>query len=59
MPAILFICPTSHLRIQQWLPDDGDASDRDYEGIVCATCTRIHFVNRIGKVAGAGTRMDA
>jgi hypothetical protein len=57
MPAILFRYPTSRLRVQQWLPDDNDASERDYEGVVCATCGKIHFVNRLGKVAG-GDDMD-
>jgi hypothetical protein len=53
MPAILFTCPNTRVKVQHWLPDDPGASDDDYAGVVCERCTRVHFVNRKGKVIGS------
>jgi hypothetical protein len=52
MAAILFTCPHLRMPVQQWLPDDKEASEHDYEGVVCDACSRVHFVNRMGKVLG-------
>jgi hypothetical protein len=53
MCAIIFTCPNANFTVQHWLPDDELASDKDYEGITCPSCTRVHFVNRAGKVLGS------
>ncbi len=52
MPAVVFNCPNTKFKVQHWLPDDEEASDDDYEGVVCHGCARIHFVNRKGEVIG-------
>jgi hypothetical protein len=53
MGAILFTCPSTRFTVQHWLDDDERASEEDdYEGIVCPACTRVHFINRAGKVLG-------
>lgn len=54
MPAFLFRCPTTGLRVQGWIADDPTERDENsYDAITCAVCTRIHFVNpKTGKVLG-------
>jgi len=52
MAAVLFTCPNTRFQVQQELPDDDQADENDFEGIICQGCTRIHFVNRTGKVLG-------
>jgi hypothetical protein len=54
MGAILFTCPATQFTVQHWLEEDERASEEDYEGITCPACTRVHFVNRKGKVPGSG-----
>jgi hypothetical protein len=56
MGAILFTCPTTQFKVQHWLGDDDSASEDDYQGIICLGCTRLHFVNRNGKVLGSDER---
>jgi hypothetical protein len=52
MGAILFTCPSTRLTVQHWLDDDEYASEDDYEGVMCPACSRVHFVNRDGRVLG-------
>ena len=45
--------PSTRLTVQHWLDDDDErASDDDYKGITCTACSRVHFVNRKGRVLG-------
>jgi hypothetical protein len=53
MGACVFTCPTTKLNVQHWLDDDDDASDNEFQGIICPACTRLHFINRkTGKLLG-------
>ena len=52
MAPLLFTCPITRMRVQDWLDDDEDASEDDYEGITCHACAGVHFVNRKGKLLG-------
>ena len=49
----LFTCPNTKFMVQHCLPYDEEASEDDFEGIICQGCTRVHFVNRKGKVFGS------
>ena len=51
--TVLFTCPNTKLKVQHWLPDESKAPDDDYESVICQSCTRVHFVNRKGKVFGS------
>ena len=46
MSPFIFTCPNTDLKVQHWLDDDDDASDNEYEGIICLACTGLHFINR-------------
>jgi hypothetical protein len=50
--AILFPCPSARFTVQHWLDDDERASEDDYKEVTCPACSRVHFVNREGKVLG-------
>jgi hypothetical protein len=50
--AILFTCPSTGFSVQHWLDDD-ERDEDDYEGVTGPPCSRVHFVNREGKVLGA------
>jgi hypothetical protein len=55
MPAILFHCPNTNLRVQGWVVDDPAAHPEryaeQYELITCPSCMHIHLINpKTGKV---------
>ncbi|WP_439369635.1 hypothetical protein [Bradyrhizobium sp. DASA03120] len=55
MAQIVFTCPTTAFKVQQWLDDDGDDDSLGgrYVSIACPACTRVHFINRkTGKLLG-------
>jgi hypothetical protein len=55
MAHILFRCPHTGLNVQHWLDEKVSPLDEksEYEGVLCAACTRLHFVNRsTGKTLG-------
>jgi hypothetical protein len=53
MGAFLFTCPTTNLKVQHWLDDNDEATEDDYEAVVCQACAKLHFVNRkTGKLLG-------
>lgn len=56
MPAFLFRCPTTGLRVQGWKADEGSNSEKeDYEPVNCAICARMHFVDtKTGKTLRQG-----
>jgi hypothetical protein len=41
-----FHLPGNIDEVQQWLHDDGDVPENEYEQITCPACTRLHFLNR-------------
>jgi hypothetical protein len=58
MPAILFHCPNTGLRVQGWIVDYPIAQhEQDHEGyepVTCPACERVHLVNpKTGEVLGA------
>jgi hypothetical protein len=58
MPAILFHCPNTGLRVQGWIVDYPIAQhEKDHEGyepVTCPACERVHLVNpKTGEVLGA------
>jgi hypothetical protein len=51
-PALLFTCPTTRIKIQQW--ENDDAPDNEYEAISCQACGKLHLLNaKTGKLLGA------
>lgn len=41
------------MRVQQWLDDDDEALEDEYEGIACPACSRLHFVSpKTGRLLG-------
>ncbi|QOZ45543.1 hypothetical protein XH89_20185 [Bradyrhizobium sp. CCBAU 53340] len=55
MAHIVFTCPTTAFKVQQWLDEESDDNSLgdQYESIVCPACTKIHFINRrTGKLLG-------
>jgi hypothetical protein len=46
MAHFIFTCPATSMKVQQWLHDDGDVPENQYEQITCPACTRLHFLNR-------------
>jgi uncharacterized protein YbaR (Trm112 family) len=53
MPSLLFTCPITRMKVQDWLDSDEDTSANEYEAITCQACARIHFINRkTGKLLG-------
>jgi hypothetical protein len=59
MAALLFTCPITQMKVQHWLDDDEDASEDDYEGVICQACAGVHFINRKGKVLGGDEELNA
>ena len=46
------------MKVQHWL--DVDVPENEYEGIICAACTRLHFLDRkTGKLLGQDKRVRA
>jgi hypothetical protein len=57
MRALIFTCPTTKSRVQHWIDRDDEPAEDVYEGIVCSSCGRPHFINRkTGKVFEAPRR---
>jgi hypothetical protein len=55
MAAFTFTCPTTSMKVQHWLDDD--VPENEYEGIICAACARLHFLDRnTGKLLGQDKR---
>jgi hypothetical protein len=55
MAPVIFTCPATSMNVQQWLPDDPDALDDEYEVITCAACAGLHLLNRkTGKLLSQG-----
>src|SRR6516165_9367937 len=54
MGKLLFTCPVTGIRVQQWLDDDDPVKPGDsYQPIICPACVRLHFVNRkTGRLLG-------
>jgi hypothetical protein len=53
MAPFIFKCPETWMNVQHWLDEDDDGPDNEYEGVTCAACTRLHFINRkTGKLLG-------
>jgi len=52
MPPIVFTCPTTRMRLQEFLPDDDKALARECDGVFRGACSRVHFVNHKGEVLG-------
>jgi hypothetical protein len=51
MPAFLFTCPNTSMRVQYWIDDDPDSDDSKYEALTCAACSKVHFINpKTGKL---------
>ena len=50
MASIIFTCPATLEHVQHPIPDDDSLAPKEYVGIRCAECGRIHFVNRDGNV---------
>jgi hypothetical protein len=60
MPAFLFHCPTTGLRVQDWTADDPtEHSDGMYESVTCHACGQVHLLNpKTGKTLGAEPRNE-
>jgi hypothetical protein len=53
MAPVIFTCPTTSMNVQQWMLDDADALDDEYEVITCPACAGLHLLNRkTGKLLG-------
>jgi hypothetical protein len=49
----LFTCPATSMKVQQWLDNDEDVPENQYEQITCPACTNLRFLNRkTGKLLG-------
>ncbi len=54
MPAFLYRCPNTGKIVQGFVADDPNEDVSDFEAIVCAACTALHWVSpKTGKVLGA------
>jgi hypothetical protein len=55
MQPIHFRCPTTGFQVE-WAADENENPDEGrqaFQSIVCAACTRLHFINlRNGKLLG-------
>jgi hypothetical protein len=52
--GLLFTCPTTRMKVQQWENGDDDAPDNEFEAITCQACGRLHLLNpKTGKLLGA------
>jgi hypothetical protein len=54
METFIYRCPNTGRKVQGWLADDPTADDDTFEAVACLACSRVHLVNRIGTVLGAG-----
>ena len=54
MATVMFRCPTTGYRVQEWFSDDAsEDSDNTYRSVLCVACQRVHLVNPgSGKVFG-------
>jgi len=52
MAAIMFLCPTTGYRVQEWFADDAENGDDAYQTVTCLACRQVHLVDRSGKVIG-------
>jgi hypothetical protein len=52
MPAFLFTCPITRVRVQDW-SDADDLPEDQYDEVACKACNSVHFVNpKTGRVLG-------
>ena len=58
MPAFLFLCPATGLRVQGWTAADPSTSGADaFEAVTCHACGQLHLVNpQSGKTVGIDAR---
>lgn len=54
MPAFLFRCPKTGLRVQGWTADDpSESTDDTFDSVTCHACGQVHLVNpKTGKTVG-------
>jgi hypothetical protein len=56
MQPILYFCPTTRLKVQALLPEDGfeEGNGETFVTVVCLACRQTHLVNpKTGKTVGA------
>ena len=55
VPAFLYRCPNTGLRVQGWIANERTELDEDnFEAMTCPACGRVHLVNpKTGTVLGA------
>jgi hypothetical protein len=60
MPAFLFRCPNTGMRVQGWISDDpAESSEGTFEPVTCHACGRVHLVNpKTGKTLGGESDDD-
>jgi hypothetical protein len=52
MPAFIFNCPATGLKVQGWTTEEPPAVGY-YEAVECTACKAVHFVNpHTGKIVG-------
>ncbi len=58
MRAIIFTCSVTNMMVQQWLEDDeSNATNQEFQGIICPACSQLHFINRkTGQLLGQDGR---
>ena len=53
MPAFLFRCPATGLRVQGWTENECPDDDEFFEAVTCLACGRVHHVNpKTGRTIG-------
>ena len=52
MMPILFRCPINGTTVQHLFADVVDLDVERFELVQCLSCTRVHFVNRHGRLLG-------
>ncbi|ANW02839.1 hypothetical protein [Bradyrhizobium icense] len=53
MRAFTFACPITNMMVQKWLDADAEATEREFQGVVCPACSQLHFISRkTGKLLG-------
>jgi hypothetical protein len=45
MPAFIFTCPKTSMKVQHWIDDDRDSEENRYEALTCPACSNVHFIN--------------
>ncbi len=59
MPAFLYRCPNTGLRVQGFIADDVGKDADSYKSITCLACQQVHLVNPMtGKVPGQQSGQD-